>query len=65
MCSSDLRTGTPYCPDHPDQRLETQTVSQMVDAIMALPEDTRLMILAPVVQNRKDKHLELFEQLQA
>ena len=59
------RTGTPYCPDHPDQRLETQTVSQMVDAIMALPEDTRLMILAPVVQNRKGEHLELFEQLQA
>ncbi|MDO4636580.1 MAG: excinuclease ABC subunit UvrA [Lautropia sp.] len=59
------RTGTPYCPDHPEQRLETQTVSQMVDAIMALPRDTRLMILAPVVQNRKGEHQELFEQLMA
>ncbi|MDO5101781.1 MAG: excinuclease ABC subunit UvrA [Lautropia sp.] len=59
------RTGTPYCPDHPDQRLETQTVSQMVDAILALPEGTRLMILAPVVFNRKGEHVELFEELQA
>ncbi len=59
------RTGTPYCPDHPDQRLESQSVSQMVDAILAQPEGTRLMILAPVVQNRKGEHLELFEQLQA
>ncbi|MDO4904201.1 MAG: excinuclease ABC subunit UvrA [Lautropia sp.] len=59
------RTGTPYCPDHPDQRLETQTVSQMVDAILALPEGTRLMILAPVVHNRKGEHVDLFEELQA
>ena len=59
------RTGTPYCPDHPEQRLETQTVSQMVDAIMGLPEGTRLMILAPVVHNRKGEHLDLFEELQA
>ena len=59
------RTGTPYCPDHPNQRLESQSVSQMVDAILAQPEGTRLMILAPVVQNRKGEHLELFEQLQA
>ncbi len=42
------RVGTPYCPDHPDHALEAQTVSQMVDAVLAMPEGTRLMILAPV-----------------
>ncbi|MGE0797446.1 MAG: excinuclease ABC subunit UvrA [Lautropia sp.] len=59
------RTGTPYCPDHPDQPLEAQTVSQMVDTILALPEDTRLMILAPVLSGRKGEHVDLFESLQA
>ncbi|MDO4230922.1 MAG: excinuclease ABC subunit UvrA [Lautropia sp.] len=59
------RTGTPYCPDHPEQRLETQTISQMVDSILALPEGTRLMILAPVLSNRKGEHVDLFDQLQA
>ena len=59
------RTGTPYCPDHPDQALESQTVSQMVDTVLALPEGTRLMILAPVVTGRKGEHLDLFESLQA
>ena len=59
------RTGTPYCPDHPDQALESQTVSQMVDTVLALPEGTRLMILAPVVTGRKGEHLDLFENLQA
>ncbi len=59
------RTGTPYCPDHPDQALEAQTVSQMVDSVLALPADTRLMILAPVVSGRKGEHADLFESLQA
>ena len=59
------RIGTPYCPDHPEQALESQTVSQMVDTVLALPPDTRLMILAPVVTGRKGEHLDLFESLQA
>src|ERR1700743_429249 len=58
------RVGTPYCPDH-EIPLQAQSVSQMVDAVLALPEDTRLMILAPVVANRKGEHLELFEAMQA
>ena len=57
------RVGTPYCPDHPDQPLEAQSVSQMVDTVLALPEDTRLMVLAPVVVNRKGEHLDLFDDL--
>ncbi len=58
------RAGTPYCPDH-NQPLEAQTVSQMVDHVLALPEDTKLMILAPVVANRKGEQLELFTELRA
>ncbi|MDF3036118.1 MAG: uvrA [Paucimonas sp.] len=59
------RVGTPYCPNHPENPLAAQSVSQMVDAALALPEDTKLMILAPVVANRKGEHVELFEQMQA
>ncbi|HYF58463.1 MAG TPA: excinuclease ABC subunit UvrA [Burkholderiaceae bacterium] len=59
------RVGTPYCPNHPEQPLEAQTVSQMVDATLALPEGTKLMVLAPVVADRKGEHLELFEDLRA
>jgi excinuclease ABC subunit A len=59
------RVGTPYCPEHPEHPLEAQTVSQMVDAVLAMPEGTRLMILAPVLANRKGEHLELFADLQA
>ncbi|ACC69532.1 excinuclease ABC subunit UvrA [Paraburkholderia phymatum] len=58
------RVGTPYCPDH-EIPLEAQSVSQMVDAALALPDDTKLMILAPVVANRKGEHTELFEDMQA
>jgi excinuclease ABC subunit A len=58
------RVGTPYCPDH-EIPLQAQSVSQMVDAALALPEDTKLMILAPVVANRKGEHVELFEEMQA
>ena len=59
------RVGTPYCPQHPEKPLAAQSVSQMVDAVLALPEDTKLMILAPVVANRKGEHVDLFEQMQA
>lgn len=59
------RVGTPYCPEHPDNPLTAQSVSQMVDAVLALPEGTRLMIAAPVVANRKGEHLDLFERMQA
>ncbi len=58
------RAGTPYCPDH-GLPLAAQTVSQMVDAALALPEDTKLMILAPVARERKGEFGELFEQMQA
>ncbi|MBK8690040.1 MAG: excinuclease ABC subunit UvrA [Betaproteobacteria bacterium] len=59
------RVGDPYCPDHPEQKLAAMTISQMVDATLAFPEDTRLMILAPVVVNRKGEQLELFVELRA
>ncbi|MCX7627516.1 MAG: excinuclease ABC subunit UvrA, partial [Methylophilaceae bacterium] len=58
------RAGDPECPEH-GIRLESQTVSQMVDAVLALPEETRLMILAPVVTNRKGEQLDLFDDLRA
>ena len=58
------RGGTPSCPEH-HVPLASQTVSQMVDAVLALPADTKLMILAPVVVNRKGTHEELFAQMQA
>ncbi|MHA7679032.1 excinuclease ABC subunit UvrA [Cupriavidus sp. PET2-C1] len=58
------RAGTPYCPDH-NLALQAQSVSQMVDAALALPEDTKLMILAPVVANRKGEHSDLFDTMQA
>ncbi|WP_312450831.1 excinuclease ABC subunit UvrA [Comamonas sp.] len=58
------RAGTPFCPDH-NLPLAAQTVSQMVDAVLALPEDTRLMILAPVARGKKGEFVELFAQMQA
>jgi excinuclease ABC subunit A len=58
------RAGTPFCPDH-ELPLQAQSVSQMVDAVLALPADTRLMILAPVLRERKGEHGELFEDMQA
>jgi excinuclease ABC subunit A len=57
------RAGTPYCPVHAIA-LQAQTVSQMVDAVLALPPDTRLMILAPVARERKGEFIELFAQMQ-
>ncbi|MGI9248371.1 MAG: excinuclease ABC subunit UvrA, partial [Woeseiaceae bacterium] len=56
--------GTPRCPDH-DITLEAQTVSQMVDHVLELPEGTRLMLLAPVVAERKGEHVQLMADLQA
>ncbi len=58
------RAGTPYCPEH-DLPLEAQSVGQMVDTVLALPEETRLMVLAPVVRDRKGEFAELFADMQA
>ncbi len=58
------RAGTPRCPDH-GVTLEAQTVSQMVDQVLSLPEGARLMLLAPVVANRKGEHVQLMQDLQA
>ncbi|MEN9880651.1 MAG: UvrABC system protein [Pseudomonadota bacterium] len=58
------RAGTPYCPEH-HLPLQAQTVSQMVDHVLTLPEETKLMILAPVVANRKGEQQDLFAELRA
>ena len=58
------RAGTPKCPDH-NVTLEAQTVSQMVDHVLELPEGTKLMLLAPVVAERKGEHVQLMADLQA
>jgi excinuclease ABC subunit A len=58
------RVGTPYCPDH-GLALESQSVAQMVDHVLTLPEDTRLLILAPVVAGRKGEQHDLFNELRA
>jgi len=58
------RAGIPKCPDH-DITLEAQTVSQMVDQVLALPEGTRLMLVSPVVAERKGEHLQLMADLMA
>ena len=58
------RVGTPRCPVHGDN-LEAQTISQIVDEITALPSDTRLMLLAPVVRNRKGEYVQLLKNLKA
>ena len=58
------RVGTPYCPEH-DLPMVAQTVSEMVDAVKALEEGTALMLLAPVVRERKGEYSTLFEQLQS
>jgi len=58
------RAGIPRCPDH-NVTLEAQTVSQMVDQVLALPEGSRLMLLAPIVTDRKGEHVQLMQDLQA
>ena len=59
------RAGTPHCPDHPQHALEAQSVAQMVDHVLALPAETKLMILAPVVSGRKGEQSDLFAELRA
>ena len=56
------RVGEPHCPEH-NIKLQAQTVSQMVDNVMALPEGTRIMVLAPIVRERKGEHLHVFSEL--
>jgi excinuclease ABC subunit A len=56
------RVGEPRCPEH-RQTLEAQAVSQMVDQVMALPEGTRIMLLAPLVEGRKGEHEHILEGL--
>jgi excinuclease ABC subunit A len=58
------RVGTPRCPDH-DIPLEAQTISQMVDLVLERPEGSKLMLLAPVVRERKGEHLAVFDELRA
>src|SRR5256884_3356272 len=59
------RVGEPYCPNHPEQKLAAMTISQMVDAVLMLPEESKLMILAPAIVNRKGEQLELLVALRA
>ena len=56
------RVGEPRCPDH-GQPLVAQTISEMVDQVLALPAGTKIMLLAPIVRDRKGEHLHTFEQL--
>ena len=58
------RAGDPECPEHNIQ-LQAQTVAEMVDSVLKLPEDTKLMILAPVVRERKGEQLDLFDEMKA
>lgn len=58
------RVGVPRCPEH-DVPLDAQIVSQMVDRVLAMPEGTKLMLLAPVIQDRKGEHLKTLEGLSA
>ncbi|MBD3652526.1 excinuclease ABC subunit UvrA [Kangiella sp.] len=58
------RVGTPHCPTH-HLPLEAQTISQMVDHVLAQPEGSKLMLLAPVINNRKGEHIQLLQELQA
>tara|TARA_B110000091_G_scaffold30991_1_gene32057 strand:+ start:21760 stop:24594 length:2835 start_codon:yes stop_codon:yes gene_type:complete len=58
------RVGEPHCPDH-NIKLEAQSISQMVDKVLALPEGQRIMLLAPMVKERKGEHLHLFSQLRS
>ena len=58
------RVGEPRCPDH-NEPLAAQTVSQMVDHVLTLPEDSKLLLLAPIIRERKGEHLHVFDQLRA
>jgi excinuclease ABC subunit A len=59
------RAGVPHCPDHPHHRLESQTISQMVDQILGWPEQSKLTVMAPVLSNRKGEHHDLINSLRA
>ena len=59
------RVGDPYCPNHPEIMLSSQTISQMVDMVLAYPAETRVMLLSPVLTDRKGEHAELFIELKA
>ena len=56
------RVGEPFCPEH-NLKLEAQTISQMVDKVMTLAIGTRIMVLAPIVRERKGEHLHVFDEL--
>lgn len=58
------RAGQPRCPDH-GAPLEAQTVSQMVEHVLAQPQDTKALLLAPIVRDRKGEHVQVFEQLRS
>lgn len=58
------RVGEPRCPDH-DVPLTAQTINQMVDKVLSLPEESKMMLLAPVVKNRKGEHVKLLDSLAA
>jgi excinuclease ABC subunit A len=58
------RVGEPRCPEH-GEPLEAQTISQMVDQVIALPEGSKLMLLAPLIRDRKGEHLHIFSELKA
>lgn len=58
------RAGEPRCPEH-GKPLQAQEISQMVDQVMALPEGSKLMLLAPMIQDRKGEHLHLFNELRS
>ena len=58
------RVGEPRCPDH-DVPLTAQTISQMVDKVLSLPKESKMMLLAPVVKNRKGEHVKLLDSLAA
>lgn len=58
------RAGIPRCPDH-NEPLEAQSISQMVDQVLALQPETKVMVLAPVIKERKGEHLQLVNELQA
>ena len=59
------RAGVPHCPDHPHHRLESQTISQMVDQILSWPEQSKITVMAPVLSGRKGEHHDLINSLRA
>ena len=56
------RAGTPYCPNH-DIEISSQTIEEMVDEIMKLPERTRIQVFSPIIRGKKGQHKKVFEDL--